>query len=204
MKWKDLSIGKKMGMGFGAVLALCTVISGYNYLGLTEVKHLAHETGKASAGNQFILMKTIDHLNWTSKLSDLVYNENIHTLEIQTDDHKCGFGKWLYGQEVKQLAAEDHRIGKLVEAIKAPHRRLHRTAIKIKETGKGIAAQGIFQNETLPALQETRAILEQIRDHYNQNFTSTEDQMMKNIAGEIRATLVLALAAVVLGIIAAV
>jgi methyl-accepting chemotaxis protein len=327
MKWKDLSIGKKMGAGFGAVLVLLAVISGYNYLGLTEVDHLAHETEQASAGNQFMLLKTIDHLNWVSKLSDLVYNEKVHTLDIQTDDHKCGFGKWLYGEEVKQLAAEDAQIGKLVEAIKAPHRRLHHSATKIKEiyvafdreldaliaerwidhlswvndlgksvlTGapfkggldpkacafgkwyhayrpsdpklaqllkgweaphsrlhatarkiirrldqndlegareiyrnetlptleelhsqyektmgwidgaveKVVASQQIFTNETLPALQETRAILDQIRDHYNQNFKSAEDQMMQGIDAEITATTVLTLAAIVLGLLAA-
>jgi methyl-accepting chemotaxis protein len=134
MKWKDLSVGKKMGIGFGAVLALLAVISGYNYLGLSEVDHLAHETQEASGGNQFMLLKTIDHLNWVSKLSDLVFNENVHTLDIQTDDHKCGFGKWLYGDDVKQLAAENEAIGKLIEAIKEPHRRLHQSAIKVKST----------------------------------------------------------------------
>jgi methyl-accepting chemotaxis protein len=328
MKWNDLSIGKKMGIGFGAVLALLAVISGYNYLGLTEVNHLAHETEDASAGTQFMLLKTIDHLNWMSKLSDLVYNENIHSLDIQTDDHKCGFGKWLYGEEVKQLTAENEEMAKLVEAIKAPHRRLHHSAIKIKETyvafdrelgallaarwidhlvwikdlsqsvltgapfkggvdpkacafgkwyhayrpsdpklaqllkgweaphsrlhatarkitqrlnhndlegarkiyryetlptldalnsqyektmdwidasaEKVVAAQEIFHNETLPALNETRAILDQIREHYNQDFKHAEDQMMQDISSEIKATLVLTLVAVVLGIVAAV
>lgn len=328
MKWKDLSIGKKMGIGFGAVLALLAVISGYNYTGLTEVDHLAHETEEASASTQFMLLKTIDHLNWISKLNDLVYNENIDSLDIQTDDHKCGFGKWLYGEEVKQLAAENEEMAKLVEAIKAPHRRLHHSAIKIKETyvafdrkldaliaerwidhltwvkdlgksvltgapftggldpkscafgkwyhsyrpsdpkltqllkgweaphsrlhatarkiiqrlnhndlegareiyrhetlpalevlnsqyektmawidgavEKTIAAQKIFQNETVPALNETRAILDQIREHYNQDFTHAEGEMMQGIDAEIRATLVLTLAAVVLGIVAAV
>jgi methyl-accepting chemotaxis protein len=328
MKWKDLSIGKKMGIGFGAVLTLLAAISGYNYAGLTEVDHLAHETEEASAGTQFMLLKTIDHLNWMAKLNNLVYNENVHTLNIQTDDHKCGFGKWLFGEEVKQLASENEEIGKLVEAIKAPHRRLHHSAIKIKETyvafdrelgaliaarwidhlswvkelgrsvltgapfkggldpkacafgkwyhayrpsdpklaqllkgweaphdrlhatarkiiqrmnqndlegareiyrhetlpileklesqyqktmawidgavEKVVASQEIFQNETMPALKETRAILDQIREHYNQDFKHAEDQMMQDIAAEIRATLVLTLVAVVLGIVAAV
>jgi methyl-accepting chemotaxis protein len=327
MKWKDLSIGKKMGIGFGAVLALLAVISGYNYTGLTEVDHLAHETEKASTGTQFMLLKTIDHLNWMAKLNDLVYNENVHTLDIQTDDHKCGFGKWLYGEEIKQLAAENEEMAKLVEAIKAPHRRLHHSAAKIKETyvafdrtldaliaerwidhlawvkdlGKSVltgapfkggldpkacafgkwyhayrpsdpklaqllkgweaphdrlhatarkinqrlnqndlegareiyrhetlptiedlnsqyektmawideslekvlAAQEIFKNETQPALQETRAILDRIRERHNQDFEHAEDQMMQDIDAEIRATIVLTLAAVVLGIVAA-
>ncbi len=328
MKWKDLSIGKKMGVGFGAVLALLTVISGYNYLGLTEVDHLAHKTGEAGTSNQFMLLKTIDHLNWVASLSDLVYKSDVHTLDIQTDDHKCGFGKWLFGEEIKQLVAEDKKIGKLIDAIKGPHRRLHHSAVKIKETyvafdreldaliaerwidhlswikdlgksvltgapfkggldpeacafgkwyhtyrpsdpklaqllkgweaphdrlhgtarniirrldqhdldgarqiyqdetlpalealnlqyektmawiddsvDKVVEAQHIFQNETLPALNETRSILDQIREHYSQNAKSAEEQMMEDIDSEIRATVVLAIAAALLGIVAAV
>jgi methyl-accepting chemotaxis protein len=328
MKWKDLSIGKKIGIGFGSVLALLAILSGYTYLGLTELDHLAHETEEAGAGNQFILLKTIDHLNWVAKLSDLVYKTDVHTLDIQTDDRMCGFGQWLYGKEVKELAAQDKQIAQLVEAIKAPHRRLHHSAIKIQDTyvafdrqldgliaerwidhldwandlGKSVltgtpfkggldpkacafgkwydtyrpsdpalaqllngwqaphhrlhatagkiiqrlnqndlesareiyrnetlpaleALRGqyqktmawidgsvdkvlesreFFQTETLPALKATQTILDQIRDHYSQNFNHAEDQMMQGIDSAIRMSMALTLAAVGLGLLAAV
>jgi methyl-accepting chemotaxis protein len=134
MRWKNLSIGKKLGAGFGAVLILLAGISGYNYVGLTDVDHLAHETKQMAADNQFVLEKTIDHLNWVSKLSDLVFKQDVNTIDLQTDDHLCGFGKWLYGEEVTQLAAENEEFGHLIEAIKAPHRRLHQSATKILDT----------------------------------------------------------------------
>jgi methyl-accepting chemotaxis protein len=328
MQWKNLTIGKKLGLGFGAVLGLLVFISGYNYLGLTEVDHLAHETEEMSEGNQFMLLKMIDHLNWTSKLSDLVFKADVQAIDIQTDDHKCGFGKWLYSDEVKQLAAENEAVGKLIEAIKGPHHRLHQSAIKITDTyrpfdreldallaerwidhlawikdlsqsvltgapfkggldpkacafgkwyhahqesdptlakllkgweaphsqlhatarkivqrldqhdlegaraiyqqetiptleklnaqyektmawidasvAKLVAAQEIFQHETSPALEETQTILNQIRDHYHQHFKSAEDQMLAGIDAETRATLILATAAIFLGILAAV
>jgi len=328
MKWKNLSIGKKLGLGFGGVLALLAAISGYNFQGFIKVDHLVHETEKMTEGNQFMLLKMIDHLNWVSKLSDLVFKDDVHAIDIQTDDHKCGFGKWLYGDKVKQLAAENKEIGKLIEAIKKPHRQLHQSAIKIKDTyvafdreldalladrwidhlswikdlsqsvltgapfnggvdpkacafgkwyhsyqaldptlaellkgweaphsqlhatarkivqrldrddlegaraiyqqetiptleklnaqyektmgwidasvEKRLAAQEIFHHETLPALEGTKTILNQIRDHYNHHFQSAEDQMMKGIDTETRATIVLALTAILLGIVAAV
>jgi methyl-accepting chemotaxis protein len=327
MRWQDLSIGKKLGVGFGAVLSLLAFISGYNYLGLTEVDHLSHETQEMAAENQFVLEKTIDHLNWVSKLSDLVFKEDVHSIDIQTDDHQCGFGKWLYGEGAKQLAAENEEIGHLIEAIKAPHRRLHQSAAKITETfvdfdraldallaerwidhlswandlaksvltgapfkggldpkacafgkwyhayqpsnpslakllqgweaphdrlhatarkikerldqndlngaraiyqqetlptledlnvqyektmgwidasvEKLVASQEIFHHETLPALEETKSILNQLRERFDHSFEGAEAQMMENIDSEISATLILALAALLLGILAA-
>ncbi|WP_163339428.1 methyl-accepting chemotaxis protein [Desulfopila sp. IMCC35008] len=134
MRWKDLSIGKKLGVGFGSVLFLLTGIAIYTYFGFNKVDHLAHETEEMSSGNQFVLLKTIDHLNWVSSLSTLVFKDDVHSINIQTDDTKCGFGKWLYGEETKKLAAENKEIGALLENIKEPHKRLHHTAIKIQET----------------------------------------------------------------------
>lgn len=134
MQWKNLSIGKKLGIGFGSVLILLTGISIYTYFGFNKVDHLAHKTQEMAEGDQFVLLKTIDHLNWVSTLSNLVFKEDVHSVDLQTDDHKCGFGKWLYGEKTKMLAAENKELGSLLETVKEPHRRLHQSAIKIKNT----------------------------------------------------------------------
>lgn len=134
MKWKDLAIGRKLGIGFGIVLVLLTIISLLAYLEFINVNHLAHDAEEMAENDRFVLMKTIDHLNWVSKLSDLVFNEKVHNVDLQTDPHKCGFGKWLYSQEAKKMAARNKEIGKLIEAIKEPHQQLHQSAIKITDT----------------------------------------------------------------------
>jgi methyl-accepting chemotaxis protein len=134
MKWKNLSIGKKLGLGFGSVLVLLAGISIYTYLGFHEVDHLSHKTDEAAQNDTFMLQKLVDHLNWVSTLSNLVFKEDVHSVDLETDDHNCAFGKWLYSEKTKTLAAEDKELGKLIEAIKEPHHRLHQSAIKIQET----------------------------------------------------------------------
>ncbi|MCP3890437.1 MAG: HAMP domain-containing protein [Desulfobulbaceae bacterium] len=134
MLWKNLSIAKKLAVGFGSVLMLLAGIAIYTYFGFTKVAYLVHETQEMSSGNQFVLMKTIDHLNWVSTLSTLVFKKDVHSVDLETDEHKCGFGKWLYGEGATKLAVENRELGSLIEAIKESHRRLHQSAIKINET----------------------------------------------------------------------
>lgn len=134
MEWKNLSIGKKLGVGFGSVLILLTGLAVYTYYGFNKVDHLAHETEEMAEGNQFVLLKTIDHVNWVSTLSTLVFKEDVHSIDLQTDEHKCGFGKWLYGEEAKKVTTENKELGSLIKTVKEPHRRLHNSAIKINET----------------------------------------------------------------------
>ncbi len=134
MNWKDLRIGKKLGAGFGVVLLLLALIGGYSYYGLTHVGHLANEAEENEHANEFILLKEIDHLKWMAKLSDLFLKEEVTTVMVQTDDHKCGFGKWLYGEDIKNMMAHDKELATLVEAIKEPHRKLHESAMNIKDT----------------------------------------------------------------------
>ncbi len=328
MMWKNLSIAKKLGVGFGTVLALLLLIGTTTYIEFNKVDRLAGETRKTTQGDQFVLLKTIDHLNWVTRLSDLVFKEDVHTADIETDDHKCGFGQWLYGGDAGKLAKGNEALGNLMEAIKAPHRQLHQSAIKIQEryvafdpelkallaerwvdhlswikdlsqsmlhgtqfsggldpeacafgqwyhsyqaadssfaallkgwekphnqlhetageivrrfdqgdlegarmiyqrktlpaldllnaqygktmgwidasVEKNRAVQGIFHQETLPALGKTRELLDQIREQYHQEFEMAENQVLHGIGSAIATTGVLTAAAIAFGILAAV
>ncbi|MGB3212794.1 MAG: methyl-accepting chemotaxis protein [Desulforhopalus sp.] len=131
MVWRNLSIFKKLFLGFGSVLMLLGVICTFTYVSFNKVDHLAHDTEEASTGNQFILLKTIDHLNWIATLNQLVFNEDVHSVTLETDHTQCSFGKWLYSQETGQLASKNPTLGSLLENVKAPHERLHQSAVKI-------------------------------------------------------------------------
>jgi len=134
MSWKKMGIGTKLSVGFGVVLLLLVLISGYSYLRLRGINHAGKEAVELGEANEFLLEKEIDHLKWMTKLSDLFLKEDVKTVQVQTDDHKCGFGKWLYGQEAKHMAAKDSEMAALMASIKEPHRKLHDSATKIEKT----------------------------------------------------------------------
>ncbi|MCP4716714.1 MAG: methyl-accepting chemotaxis protein [Deltaproteobacteria bacterium] len=130
---RNRSLAQKLGGGFGVVLILFAAIVLFSNLRFQEVRRL---NGRALQGNEqmhFMLQKEIDHLKWMKALGDLFLRDEVTTLSVETDDHKCGLGRWLYEGDAEQLASRDPALAHLVEQLKDPHRRLHESAIKIDQ-----------------------------------------------------------------------
>ncbi len=134
MTWRNFSVGMKLTIGFGAVLFLLLVITTFSFKGFKNVEHASEHEHELAEEDRFILLKTMDHLNWASNLGDLVFKDTVNQINIQTDHTKCGFGKWLYGEGAHHLGEENRAIGDLLGKIKEPHERLHKSSIEILDT----------------------------------------------------------------------
>lgn len=134
MKWNDLKYGKKIGIGFGLVLLLFVAATLVSYSRFNDVNLLSGKVSEANHDHSFALAKEIDHLNWMATLSNLFLDKEVTEVTVQTDDHKCGFGQWIYGEEMNTKMQDDPELATLVENIKDPHKRLHESAIKIDNT----------------------------------------------------------------------
>lgn len=130
---KNVRLAVKIGGGFGLFVVLLAVISLGSYVGLQVIADHAHRLLENNNDKSFKLAKEIDHLNWMAKINDLFLKEEVTTLQVETDDHKCGFGKWLYSQETQELINMGGTEAELLKAIEDPHRRLHESAIAIGE-----------------------------------------------------------------------
>lgn len=131
MNWKDLNLGKKFATGFGVVLVLLAALVIMSYLG---VGGIVTNAGKVIDGNKLdgnLAQKEVDHLNWTNKVNTLLTDENMTELAVEIDDHKCSFGKWLYGEGREQAEALVPSLAPLLKKIEEPHRKLHESAIEI-------------------------------------------------------------------------
>jgi len=122
----------------------------------------------------------VDHLNWVNKVTALIVDENITSLEAETDDHKCGFGGWLFGEGRARAEQQFPALAPLLLRIEKPHRELHQTAIAIKEEfrpeDRG-AAREIFLSQTLPALREVQLLLKEIRSTAKEKVLSDEEML---------------------------
>lgn len=133
MSWKDLRLAYKFALGFGSVLALLVVLGLWSIFGIGNIVKNADEV---IAGNKLrgdFVQKIVDHLNWANQVNTLLTDKNVHTLDVQTDAHKCGFGKWYYSDARKEAEALVPEIRPLLAQIEAPHTRLHKSAIEIED-----------------------------------------------------------------------
>ncbi|EKD26580.1 MAG: Methyl-accepting chemotaxis sensory transducer, partial [uncultured bacterium] len=114
----------------------------------------------------FLASKEADHLKWVAKVKDL-FLEKKDKLEVQTDDHKCGLGIWLFGVEAETICKGQDKLTSLIEAMKKPHNELHLSAIDIQEvwnSEKPEQAIEIYKTKTLPALTNISQALNNVKN----------------------------------------
>ncbi|THB81164.1 MAG: methyl-accepting chemotaxis protein [Desulfobacteraceae bacterium] len=133
MKWREMTIGKQIGIGFGIVLVLLIALGALSFTGVGGIVDNAEEVidGKALDGE--LAQKEVDHLNWVGKVNALLTDEHINILDVQTDHTQCGFGKWLYGEGRKHAESLVPSLKPILKEIEAPHRQLHDSAIAIQD-----------------------------------------------------------------------
>ncbi len=133
MSWNNLTIGKKVALGFGLILALLSVVG---LLSFSGVKGIVYNAGQVINGNKLdgmLAQKEVDHLKWVNNVNALLTDDSVTELNVQTDHKQCGFGKWLYGEE--RMAAEKlvPGLAPMLKSIEDPHHRLHVSAIDIEK-----------------------------------------------------------------------
>jgi len=147
MNWQEMTIGKKIGLGFGIVLLLLIIVGIMSYTGTKGIVKNAEEV---IAGNELdgnLAQKEVDHLNWANKLNALLTDDKVTTLQVETDHTKCAFGKWLYGDDRKAAEHLVPSLAPMLKDIEGPHKHLHDTAIAIgkvfKQADPGLSAMFI-------------------------------------------------------------
>jgi methyl-accepting chemotaxis protein len=132
MNWKNLNIGTKLSVGFGIILAIL-ILNGIT--NINDISGIVKNSKQVINGNKLdglLAQKEVDHLNWVNDLNTLLTDENVHSLNIETDDRKCSFGKWLHSEERKKAEKLVPSLAPLLDQIEAPHKSLHHSAIEIE------------------------------------------------------------------------
>jgi methyl-accepting chemotaxis protein len=131
--FNTMTIGKKIAGGFGIVLILLAVVGVLAYCGITSMGDNAEDVTTKNKLIQNLAAKEIDHLNWASAVNELLTNEEVTELNVQTDDHKCAFGHWLYGEGREHAERAIPELASILVEIEGCHHDLHTSAIAIKE-----------------------------------------------------------------------
>ncbi|UCD50246.1 MAG: CZB domain-containing protein, partial [Phycisphaerales bacterium] len=130
---RQWTIGRKITGGYGLVLLALAVIAVWSVYGIGGI---VDNAGEVIDGNKLrgeMVQKEVDHLNWASQVTDLLTDANVTTLTVQTDPHKCAFGKWYYSEARTHAEEVVPSIKEDLAAIEQWHNDLHASAIEIGE-----------------------------------------------------------------------
>ena len=129
--WKKMTIGKKLACGFGVVLASLALIVVLSFSGVGGIVVNAEEVIYGNQLDGEMTQKEVDHLNWAGKVNELLTDDHVTSLAVETDHRKCGFGEWLYSDARKEAEKEIPALAGILKSIELPHQHLHESAIQI-------------------------------------------------------------------------
>lgn len=138
MTWKNLGLTWKFAIGFGSLIVMLCLVGAWSLLGVNAILLDADEVIEGNRLKGLIVEKEVEHLNWAQQLSAYLNDENVNELAIETDHHKCGFGKWYYGAERQQAENLIPQLRPYLEDIEKPHMALHQSALKIEKLYRNI------------------------------------------------------------------
>lgn len=201
MSWNNLTIGKKVALGFGLIIVLLGVVG---LLSFSGVKGIVYNAGQVIEGNKLdgmLAQKEVDHLKWANNVNALLTDDSVTELKVQTDHKQCGFGKWLYGEQRQAAEKLVPGLAPLLKSIEEPHHRLHASAIEI---GKHFnqadvsKAKELYATQTIPALHEVQNTLREIRREARKNIM-TDQAMLSAAKGTQRNVTTVAGIAIIVG-----
>ena len=99
MSWKNLSMMKKLIIGFGFVGLLLFIISAGSYIGFRNLAAQIDKDIYLNELSEIMLKREVDHMNWQSRVIVFLFDDNAESLKVETDDHACKLGKWLYSDQ---------------------------------------------------------------------------------------------------------
>jgi methyl-accepting chemotaxis protein len=179
MKWSGMTVGKRIFVGFGLVLVLLVGLALSSYLGFGRIEGNAGGVIKGVQLDAELAQREVDHLNWAGKVTAALLNGSTE-LGVETDPHKCGFGKWYYGEGREQAEKQFPSLQSLFSEIEVPHKKLHESAVAIKQSlaGGGTSeALSVYTAQTVPALQSVQGLLNKIRQEAHGQVTAGQATM---------------------------
>ncbi len=136
MSFKNLSLNAKIGGGFAVVVALLLTVTLWSVFGLGAVVSNASEVISGNKLSSSITQRHVDHLEWTCKVGDLLNDDQVTELTVETDPHKCAFGQWYYGEGRKEAENLVPELREPLERIEEHHNTLHESAEEIQAVFK--------------------------------------------------------------------
>jgi methyl-accepting chemotaxis protein len=199
MRWQNVTVGKKIGMGLGLTLTLLVLLGLTSYMGVGQLVKDAEQVIQGNRLDGLLAQKEVDHLKWADILLTYVASGKTTKFDLQTDDHQCALGVWYYGPGRKEAEKMVPDLAQVLKEMEEPHHRLHQSALEIKNAAQPL---GLYDSKSRPNLEKVQALLKKSRQVAKSHILG-EDALAAEAISTQRNIMVIALAALVLGLIVA-
>lgn len=208
MNWKNIPLRSKLLCGFGIILCLLLVSGLLAYRGVGSITLNAKDVILGNHLDSLLAQKEVDHLNWINKVYTPWTDPKALKIEVETNDHKCGFGKWLYGEGRIALETTYPDLKEMLKSIERPHHQLHASVIEINKsmaeqserTAALLSGGNILREKTLPALAQVQGLLNDIRQLAKDKIMS-DQKMLRSALVTRRNVIIITLVSSVMGVL---
>ena len=211
VSWNNLSIRKKLALAFGTLLLLLVISAAISYNGIGTIIDQNRHSQHADITHEIFSEKMMDHYRWLVAVDQVLMAGKASRLGVQTDDHDCGLGKWLYGQERKAAETEFPALAPLLRQLEVPHARLHESAQHIDavlarrgtddDATINANALDIHHNQTLAAVEGVTSVMKEINQLLEHESEKAAEQLLSTSHGTETKVVAIALAALAVGIL---
>jgi methyl-accepting chemotaxis protein len=203
MSWNNLSMAKKLFIGFGSVGLLLIIISTVSWVGFSKLSNKFDQNIYLNDLTDIMLKREIDHMNWQNKVIIFLLDDNASTLKVKINDHACKLGKWLYGDERKKAETVLPSLAPLLKQLELPHRDLHNSAREIQNTVKANdgfkdEAMAIYNTKSRKSLQGVKAMLHDIDNQIAVHLQKDNNELQSDINLKLRMIIILTVLAIII------
>ena len=202
-----LKLSRQILFGFLVIGALLVVLGLVSHFGINTMNKKTKEA--ISAIDMIIELQKmeIEHHEFAEKVEQTllqVYTPGL-LVEVETDGHKCHFGKWLYGEQRKVLEERYPRLAPILKKFEAPHRVLHES---IKEVNLNLSeaedlegAKGDYHELTQPVMHVVFKVFHELEGALSEIKLVAEHAAAAKVSQTETMVIVVALLGVLVGLV---
>lgn len=165
--WKNFNVWIKLTICVFPLLIIIVLSSVDSLSTFSRTQKATSTLESYEIHEQRFLQRSIDHLQWTQRLLLYVTMQRSGDMGLETDPTLCAFGKWYSHEERQSVEAMVPGLKVVLDQVDAPHEKLHKSAILIKEATAAsdlARVQSILNDQAVPALSSVLALLTQASD----------------------------------------
>ncbi|TNE72967.1 hypothetical protein EP331_05880 [bacterium] len=176
--WSAISLRSKILLSVLSILFIISVYVSITLYRLYLIEDEAEQLLVQQKVNNQLTNIEVSHLSWLNGLNNYLLQDAGTDLTIELDHTKCLMGKFLAGQS-KELIQRIPEAAVLINSLKEPHERLHRSAkdivdlVNFGSDGKRRAIS-MYKNQSVPELEEIRSKLIELKSVTQTKLVSAE------------------------------